>query len=191
MIENPEYIKVDGKKYKINTSYKVALRCNEISMDETIGRVEKMLAIIYLLFGEEALEDKKNYEKFFELAIDYLRCGEELDDEPNEEPDMSFSQDYRLIRASFKSDYGIDIEKEDLHWWDFYTYLNGLTENCVLNRVRELRTYDTSGIKDVKERERINRAKKRFALKQKEKPLTEKQRKSVEHFYELTGIKRR
>lgn len=191
-MKNPEYIMVDGKKIKINTSYKVALRCNEISKDTHIGKVEKTMAIIYLLFGDEALEDEKNYETYIRLAFDYLKCGEDERNFDNDgERDMDFSQDYGLIKASFKSDYGIDIEKEDLHWWDFYMYLNGLTENCVLNRVRELRTYDINKIKDEKEREKLIRSKKRFALKEEEVELTEKQKQSVEKFYKLTGIKRK
>ena len=70
-------------------------------------------------------------------------------------------------------------------------YLNGLTDKCILNRVRELRTYDTSQIKDTKEKSKIEKMKKRFALKKKSIPLTNKQQESVEAFYKLTGIKRK
>ena len=52
----PEYADIDGKKYKINTDYRIAIRCNEISMQD-IDDLEKVMAIIYLLFGDEALED--------------------------------------------------------------------------------------------------------------------------------------
>ena len=191
MIENPEYVKIGDKKYKINTSFKVALKCNEIVMDDDIGEYEKSLAIIYLLFGDKGLEDKENMNKLLDLAFKYLSCGEELhNEEDREEPDMNFKQDYNLIRASFRSDYGIDINKEDLHWWDFYTYLNGLSEDCVLNRVRSLRTYDTSEL-DYKEKERVEKAKRRFRLKPKDRKLTQEQINSANKFYELTGIKRK
>lgn len=187
---NPEYVKVREKKYKINTSFRVALKCNEISKDNSIGNFEKMLSIIYLLFGDKALEDKENYDKLFKLAFDYLNCGNKIDEDDDGEPDMDFIQDYNLIKASLKSDYGIDIDKEDLHWWDFYIYVNGLTDNCILNRIRELRTYDVNEIKDKKEKERILKAKKKFALKEDVK-LTKKQKESVDKFYELARIKRK
>ena len=70
-------------------------------------------------------------------------------------------------------------------------YVNGLTENCVLNRVRELRTYDTSKIKDSKERSKIEKSKRKVALKEEKIQPTEKQQKSLNAFYEMTGIKRK
>lgn len=188
-MNNPEYIEVKGRRIKINTSYKVALRCNEISMDNSISDLEKTFAILYLLYGDEGLNDINDCEELMRLAIKYLSCNQE-NEVDKEEPDMDFKQDWNLIRASFKSDYGINLNEEDLHWWDFYTYLNGLREDCVLNRIRELRTYDTSSIKDVKEKNRLDKAKKRFALK-KEINLTKKQQENVENFYKLTGIKRK
>ena len=187
---NPEYVKIGDRKYKINTSFKVALRCNEVIMDESISDYERSLAVIYLLFGDEALENKEDIGKLMELAYKYLCCGEEKTDEEREEPDMDFIQDYNLIRASFKSDYGIDINEEDLHWWDFYTYLNGLSDTCVLNRIRELRTYDTSDL-DFKEKTRIEKAKKRFRLKPRKKIATQKEKDCANKFYELMGMNRK
>ncbi len=191
MISNPEYVKIDDKKYKINTDFRVALRCNEIAQDDTISDTERALAIIYLLFGDEGYDDKKNHQQLLKLAIKFLKCGEEKEEISNDKPDMDLLQDYRLIEASFKSDYGISLKNENMHWWDFYTYLNGLTDNCVLNRVREIRTYDTSTIKNYKERNKIKKLQKQFALKEKEQPLTEEQKKSRDNFYKLTKISRK
>lgn len=49
-MSNPEYVKVDGELYKINTDFRVALECNKIAEDENIGDYERSLAIIYKLF---------------------------------------------------------------------------------------------------------------------------------------------
>ncbi len=189
-MNNPEFVEIDNKKYKINTDYRIALKCDEVARDTTIGDYERSLAIIYLLYGDAGIMDKKNYAELLRLATKFLSCNQEEINE-HEEIDMDFSQDIGFIKASFKSDYGIILDKENMHWWDFYMYLNGLTENCVLNRVRELRTYDTSTVKDDKERAKIQKAQKRVALKKKKVDiLSEKQRKSVSTFYELTGIER-
>ena len=53
MIKNPEYALVNDRKYKINTDFKIALRCEEISQNKDISDTERALAIIYLLFGDE------------------------------------------------------------------------------------------------------------------------------------------
>ena len=54
-LNNPQYVKVDNKLYKINTDFRVALECNRIAEDTSIGEYERALAIIYKLFGEERI----------------------------------------------------------------------------------------------------------------------------------------
>ena len=47
----PKYAKVNGKKYPINTSFRVALKCFEIINDSSISDLERTYAIVYKLFG--------------------------------------------------------------------------------------------------------------------------------------------
>lgn len=189
----PTYVRVDGEKFKINTNYKVALECDKVCRDVGISDYERTLTVIYLLFGEKGLNAKKHYKKLIELAIRFLKCDEnDNQDDSFDTPNMDFEQDFWLIVVSFESDYRINLLKRDyMHWWDFYYHLNGLTENCLLNRVRELRDYDLNKVKDPKEKKKLEKAKKRFSLKEEEVPLTDEQRKSVDNFYRLTGIERK
>lgn len=191
MNDYPEYVKIENKKYKINTDFRVAIECQDIATDETISDYERALAIIYKLFGDEGINTPDHYERLLELAKKYLSCGKEVIN-TEEEPDMDFIQDYSYIKTSFKSDYGMNIDEENLHWWEFYDLMNGLSNSemgncCVLNRVRNLRTFDTKDIKDPKELERIKKAKEQVALKKKvvKKVLTEKQQNNINAFYEM------
>lgn len=181
-MNNPEFAKVNNKKYKINTDFRVAIKCNEISLDNTINSYEKTLAIIYLLYGEEGLNDSDNYEQLLNLAYKYLNCGvEKADNEEPEEPDMDFVQDQKLIESSFKYDYSYNpYQLKYLHWWDFYNDVCNLSNSefgtcCVLSRVRTLRTYDTSQIKDIDTREKIERAKERVKLNKQKDTRTKEQ----------------
>lgn len=190
----PEYIQVNDKKYKINTDFRIAIQCNSIIADESIGDFERTLAVIYKLFGEEALCDYDNYETIIQKAFTYLCCGKDIR-ESNEEPDMDFEADMDYIEASFMSDYGIDLSNTKMHWWKFYNLLNGLSDSelgncCVLNRIRNLRTYDTSKIKDSKEKNKIEKAQKQFSLnKNKNVPkLSKEQINNINEFYEQNGL---
>ena len=51
MMKYPKYAKVNGKKYPINTSFRVALKCFEIINDSSISDLERTYAIVYKLFG--------------------------------------------------------------------------------------------------------------------------------------------
>ena len=61
---------------------------------------------------------------------------------------------------------------------------------CVLNRIRNLRNFDVSEIKDHKERQKIAKAKESVALKKykKENHLTKEQEESMERLNEILGL---
>lgn len=197
MNDYPEYAEIEGKKYKINTDFRVAIKCNEVAEDGTISDYERALAVIYLLFGEEGIDTPQHYETLLKLAKKYLSCGKEIKEGTYQEPDMDFVQDMDYIEASFMSDYHMDITNTKMHWWKFFNLINGLSNSelgncCVLNRIRNLRNFDVSQIKDAKEKDKIIKAKSQVALKKKEKDidveLTEEQQKSVDEFYKSLGF---
>ena len=193
MNRNPEYVEIDGEKYKINTDFRYAIECNRIAEDESIGDFERALAIIYVLFGDKGINTPDNYEKLLKMAKKYLSCGKELES-ANEKPDMDFIQDYDYIETSFQSDYGINLEDTEMHWWKFMKLMNGLSNSelgncCILNRVRNLRNFDLKDIKDPRERKKIIEAQKQVALRKNIKKPTKEQRQSVENLLEQLGIK--
>lgn len=191
----PEYIRVGNKEYKINTDFRVAIECNEIAENKNIGDYERALAIIYKLYGSEALNDFNNHQKILELTKKYLACGQELK-ETHEQPDMDYVEDMDYIEASFMSDYNIDLSNTNMDWYKFNKLINGLSNSemgncCVLNRVRNLRNFNVSEIKDQKERQKIIKAKQQVALKKNKvkKQATEKQKESAKKFIEALGLK--
>lgn len=188
----PEYAEVDGKRYKINTDFRVALKCNEIAQDNSIGDFERMLGILYTLFGQDGIKDINKCDKFLEIAVKYLKCGMEYDDDDNsnKEPDIDYIQDEKYIRSSFKFDYNYDPYKmEYLHWWEFWNDLNNLSSSefgscCILSRVRQIRNFDLKKISDPKEKKEMAKAKKMVALKKHKKVLSDKQKQSARNFYQ-------
>ena len=192
----PEYVEVEDKLYKINTDFRNAIECNRIAEDNTIGNYERALAIIYTLFGDEGISNSQHYEKLLEMAQKYLTCGKELDTDDNEKPDMDYIEDYSYIKTSFRSDYGINLDKEKMHWWEFFDLMNGLSNSefgdcCILNRIRNLRNYDLKDVTDSKEREKIKKAQEQVALKKYKKPkkkATDEQLKSAEEFIKALGL---
>lgn len=59
-MNKPRYVKIEDRKYEINTDFRVAIRVEEVLRDETINNLEKTLAVIYLLFGETGLDEQKS-----------------------------------------------------------------------------------------------------------------------------------
>lgn len=181
----PEYAEINGKEYKIDTDFNTALRCFEIIDDKTINDYERALAIIYLLF-DFVPENDEDIKIFLEKAKTFLQCGKDIKTQRSQKKDMDFEQDRGLINSSFMSDYHIDLSKEKLHFWQFIELIEGLTENSALNRVRELRNYDLSEIKDAKQKDKIKKAQKDVALKNtSNKSLTAEEEDNINDFLKM------
>lgn len=162
----PNYAQVKDKKYKINTNYKVALECDKVSKSN-VGDDERALAIIYLLFGDEGLENSQDWNDLLAIALKYLNCGKERqEDTEKQEVDMDLEQDWEYIYTSFFYDYNVKLEQDTyMHWWEFYNLLCGLSDKCILNRVRFVRNFDIEQIKDSREKEKWIKQKEQVALK--------------------------
>ena len=104
--------------------------------------------------------------------------------------DMDFIQDQKYINSSFMSDYHIDLSKTDLHFWQYIELIQGLTEDSSLNRVRNIRNYDLSEIKDEKTKNKIMEAQKELALKNKDSviQMNDTQKSNINAFYEANGL---
>ena len=187
-------IQIDDTIYEANVDFRIAIRCNEIAQDETIGNFERMLGILCTMYGEKALDNPNHYERLLKWCLNYLSCGKEIED-THEQPDMDYVEDMDYIEASFMSDYRIDLENTEMDWHKFNNLINGLSNSelgncCVLNRIRNLRSYDVSQIKDSKDRQKIAKAKEQVALKKykKENHLTKEQEESMNRLNEILGL---
>lgn len=180
----PTKMEANGNIYNINTDFRVALACIKALNDEEISDLERFYAIETLLLGSNVKEEDELVLKE-KIAI-YLRCGEEKN-VADSEVDMDYLQDYDEITTSIRSCYyNLNVDKMDyLHWWEFNKLIKGLSTDCLLNRIRDIRNIDLRDIKDKKERERIIRAKKQVALKKQQPKQNEEEKQSQDDFYRL------
>lgn len=155
----PEYMTIQGKDYKINTDYRVALACFRAINDTEIDDISRMLAVVSLLLGKDFPIDLVD-EAIDKCAI-YLRCGKTKN---SENIDMDYEQDKSRIMASFMSCYHLDINKENIHWWAYNDLIEGFTEEEILSRVRNLRNYNLNDIKDLNERQKVAKAQEEVKL---------------------------
>lgn len=176
----PLKAKINGKLYPINTDYKTALKCLEIMEDEEISDLERTYAVIYKLFS--IIPEDEDMKAFVDKTVLYLGCGETQQEQRAKERDIDIIHDMKYIIPSFRSTYGIDIMSEDMHWYEFINLISGFTDDSVMSRVREIRNYDLSEVKDAKQRRKIIEAKKNVELPIK---LTQEQREALDEFESL------
>ena len=59
LLNKPKYVKINDELFEINTDFRQAIQVESILRDTSIGDMEKMLAVIYTLFGEKGLDSKE------------------------------------------------------------------------------------------------------------------------------------
>ena len=184
-MDYPTKMIVNGVTYNIDTNYRTALACFKAINDSEIDDTKRAIAVVTLLLGKDVPLD--DIEEALEKCAIYLRCGKEKNPNTNE-VDMDYFQDESAIRTSIRQCYHINLNNEkDIHWWEYNELIEGLTEETLLSKIREIRTYDMSNIKDFKTKEKIRKAKEYYALKKEETPMTDTEKENIENFKKLIG----
>ena len=79
-----------------------------------------------------------------------------------------------VLLPSSEPIYKIDLNKERMHWWAFNELIEGLTDESILYKIRELRNFDLSDIKDTRTKTKIRDAQRQVALINKENVVKNK-----------------
>ena len=65
---------------------------------------------------------------------------------------MIFSVDANLIFSAFMTQYNINLNRDNLHWWEFMSLFNSLKDDTEIVKIMNYRTIDVNSIEDKKER---------------------------------------
>ena len=182
----PTKMEANGHIYPINTDYRVALACFRALDDDEITDLERFYAIETLLLGSDVLEEDEMILK--DKIISYLKC-ERDDDESDDEIDFDYLQDENRVKISIRQCYNnLDVDKiEYLHWYEYNELIEGLTEDSLIDRVRQIRTLDINQIDDAKKRKKALIIKQKLSLNKKVKMTIEQQQAQEEFFRLLNG----
>lgn len=142
----PDAVEVMGEVLEINPDFRVGL---QIMADFESGEFTQE-ECVYLMLKRLYVDSIENRDpdfvwKAIAQATKFLNCGD--DSPPNTEGKprtYSFSQDAKYIYSAFSQAHGVDLQKEDMHWWRFVMLFNDLGE-CTFNTLRYLRSKHAEG----------------------------------------------
>lgn len=165
----PEYVVIDGKKYRIITDFREYIKLLELLRDEQIETSDK-----YYLIMQWFLDiPKASFKKCLDALANFMTMESEQEEstEDNEgkaeskKQVLSYTQDAPFILSGFLECYGIDLQQVDyMHWWKFQILIEGMNEDCELKKRMSYRSIDVSQIKDKAERDRIKRIQMQIAI---------------------------
>ncbi len=170
--ELPETLNICGEEFNIRHDVKTWIRVSSV-MESNTEDIEKIIKIIALIFPKpiegETLYLPKKLTDTLDKICEFYRGGEKLS-EVKEKPTkkknriVSFSHDADLIHCAFLSQYGIDLSKSDMHWWEFLKLFSGLSGEHKILKIMDYRGTELTKIKDKKLKSHIRRMKRLYRL---------------------------
>lgn len=157
----PDSVTVGGVKYPVNTDFRLMMSF-ELSVQKK-GDTEKIIRDFYCGNIPEDVNGAVN------AMIDFYLCGAKPEGKTgggSVKRCYAYDEDWKYITAAFRQQYGIDLNKSDMHWWEFSALFTGLTDNTEFVKIMQYRCTDLRKIKNAEEKARIRRLQQRYALEE-------------------------
>lgn len=149
----PEHIMISGQPVPIYADFRTWILFEQLTLDSTVPRQEKVERLLRLTIRDPAAIPRKSQpQQISNGLLWFYRGGDRRQNEhqireqqraeakkqAGEEPDAryydyEFDADY--IYSAFIQQYGIDLERANLHWWKFLALFSGLTDDTLFMKV--------------------------------------------------------
>lgn len=167
-----ELPKITPNSYKINTSYKQGIKFELLMQDNELQKEEKVMLALALFYDKKEINQMKTPEELQKRINDILwfyKCNkiEQNNKGVNarkEKQIYSYEFDADKIYSAFMQQYNVDLQKTDLHWWQFRSMFESLTDKTQIVEIMGYRAIDLSKIKDKEEKKRYKELKRIYVL---------------------------
>lgn len=176
--------------FPIDSDFQTGIQIMQVLEDTELSKQEQIGTALSLLFPQKE-DEEGNLLPFPDIhtAIAGMKwiLTEWHHDKPNKK-DKARVTDYDIdqwrIYSGFKQHYGINLNTDKLHFWEFMGLLTTLPE-CAYTRVIDIRTRKINPKTSAEEKKAIWEMKQIYALDVIEEEITEEDKEAIEAFRNL------
>ena len=155
----PTSFSIDGKKYEFNYDFRTSILFCLLMQDTELTEEQKILQGLQLYYPVLP----SNIEEAYKKILYFYSRGKEIEDNKkvkqgkrifkrNNNRAYDFEIDADLIFSAFMTQYNINLNRDNLHWWEFMSLFNSLKDDTEIVKIMNYRTIDVNTIEDKKER---------------------------------------
>jgi len=144
----PTSLEIDGAECDIRSDFRTALRTIMAFEDNELTGYEKQV----LLVGNIYPTPPVNLLDAIKQANWFLNGGKENEETDGASRLYSFAKDASFIFAAFHQTHGIDLQKAELHWWEFLALFMDLGSETTFSSLIGLRKRVQDGTATKEER---------------------------------------
>lgn len=184
------------KGFPIDPDFQVGIQIMQMFENEDLSRQEAVTVALSILFLQEDEENNPLPLPDAQTAIDGLVWFlSDWNHDRNTKTDKTRVTDYDIdqwrIYSAFRQHYGINLNTDKLHFWEFMGLLTTLPE-CAYTRVIDIRSKKITSKMGKDEREAYTKLKSVYALdQQKEVEYTDSQKEAIDVFDQMMEEQRR
>lgn len=160
----PESVEVDGKEYAVHTDFRNWIQFEIVfsgdRMDES--KFMKMLELCYIDLPPSLGGAVQSMFWFYTGGDNGEKKNAPESEKKRQIYSFEFDADY--IYAAFLTQYKIDLQTADLHWWQFKSLFKSLDNNNKICKIMEYRAVDLSQIKDKEQKKFYRKMKALYRL---------------------------
>ena len=151
--------------YEVDMDFQTGIQISQCLADEELTNTEKVATALSLMFIRERPTDAEEIQEALTWYMngwnrDNMSSGKKRD----ESVLMDFDIDQWRIYAAFRKQYGIDLNRQKLHFWVYMGLLSNL-EECSFTRVVSIRDKKIDSKMSREEKTALSKAKKMYAIK--------------------------
>lgn len=178
--------------FPIDTDFGIGIQIMQILEDEQLTQQERIGTALSLLYIIEDKDGNPLPIPDIDTAIDGLKWfltdwyhdGENKNDKVKV---TDYDIDQWRIYSAFRQHYGINLQTDSLHFWEFMGLLTTLPPDCAYRQVIDIRCKKITSNMSTEEKNALKEAKKIYALDAVEEDLTDDEKEAVEAFMKLVG----
>ena len=145
----PTEIIINGGEYAVNSDFRSCLKIILACEDNELTPQEKQIVLLSNLY--ETLP--QDIPQAIEQAYIFLNGGKPHEEDTQPYRLYSFDRDASFIFAAFKQTHGIDLTKDDLHWWSFLALFMDLGQDTTFCQLVGLRKRVKNGTATKEEKQ--------------------------------------
>lgn len=179
--------------YPIDSDFQTGIMIAQCLEDDELSETEKFYIAFGLLFPDESnrppMEEAGDAINWFMNDFNHDNIEKSKSNQKNDSILMDYDIDQWRIYSAFLKQYGIDLNRAEMHWFVFIGLMLNL-EECNFTRVMDIRNKKITPKMSREEKKRIASAKKIYSIFRDHKEiLSEKEQKAVDEFMKYAGIK--
>lgn len=152
--------------YPINSDFRIGIQIFQALSDNELTDMEKMSLSCALLFDVEGVVEYPDMETMQEGVQWFLSAwytDNPVKGEEKQKKDMDYDVDQWRIFSAFLTQFGINLNEVDMHFWVFMGLLSTL-EECAFTRILDIRTRKIDPKMKPSDKKTLKEVKERYAL---------------------------